>query len=73
MSKKQLTFDEIMPTLPPALPKKTHNCFEHDYDGGVCLVCGSCTHREQLESALGYDSYADQMWHMSTDDERDYE
>jgi hypothetical protein len=36
-----------------------HNCFEHDYDGGVCLICGSCTHREELRSALGEDGWED--------------
>jgi hypothetical protein len=33
--------------------KKSHNCFNHDYDGGVCLICGSNGHREALNSALG--------------------
>ena len=73
MPQKQKTFDEIIPTLPPARPVKTHNCFEHDYDGGVCLICGSCTHRDQLDAALGRDPYDDYMWDMSTDDDRGYE
>jgi hypothetical protein len=29
----------------------THNCFNHDYDGGVCLVCG--TNTSDLYSQLG--------------------
>jgi len=36
---------------------KGHSCFEHDYDGGVCLICGSTTHRDVLRDALGTTGY----------------
>lgn len=48
-------------------PKQEHNCFKHDYDGGVCLICGSVGHRERLNAALGWDD--DPPW----DDPYDYD
>lgn len=32
---------------------KGHNCFAHDRDGGVCMICGSVNHREAWRETFG--------------------
>jgi hypothetical protein len=42
-----------------------HNCRQHDLDGGVCMICGSVTHRDE-ENQQRYD---DMMWHAPDPDD----